>query len=312
MSVSTDSDKNSNKLGSIMEKLTIVIPTLNEQEGIGKTIDELLELGINKNQIIVIDGYSTDKTVEIAKSKGVKVIFQEGKGKADAIITAIKRVNTDYMLVMDGDYTYDPSKIPKMLSLMDGYAEVIGARVEGRENIPIINRFGNKILTWLFNTIFGTSLRDVLSGMYMVKTELIKGILGKTRGFSIEAEIAAHMSLEGDITDIPIRYRKRLGKAKLTILDGIKIGLSMIKLSWTYNPLLFIFTLGAITLIPGIALGLYIVYDYIFNSVLHRTLTIITVLLIITGLISAFFAILILFLKRMELRIIRKIEHTGK
>jgi len=293
-----------------LDEVTVVIPTLNEEEGIGKTIDELLKLGIKREQILVVDGYSTDRTVDIARSRGVKVIFQEGRGKADAIRTAIRHVRTKYMLVIDGDYTYDPSGLVEMLPMMDRYVEVIGARLRGRENIPLVNRLGNRVLTWLFNVVFGTSLRDVLSGMYLVRTDLVRGILGRSRGFSIEAEIAAHMSLEGDICDVPISYRRRLGRSKLSKIDGLRIGVSIIKLSWSYNPLFFIFLLGTLALLPGLAIGAYLVYDYFFFGVVHRTLTIISLLLITTGIISLFFAILVLFLKRMELRIIRKIEST--
>ena len=70
----------------INSEVTVVIPTLNEAEAIGKVIDELKQYGIVN--IIVVDGHSTDGTPKIAKEKGVKVIFQEGKGKALAIKTA--------------------------------------------------------------------------------------------------------------------------------------------------------------------------------------------------------------------------------
>ena len=290
------------------DKLTIVIPTKDEEDGIGPTIDELIQMGFEPGQILVVDGDSRDRTVEIARSKGVNVIRQDGVGKADAILTALKNVDTEYMLVMDGDYTYDPSKIGEMLSLMDKYVEVIGARVEGRENIPWINRIGNRILTWIFNTLFGTCLRDVLSGMYMVNVEKAKLMLGKATGFSIEAEIAAHMSCEGDITDIDIRYRKRVGKPKLSILDGVKIGWNIIKLTWYYNPFLLIFTLGTLLLIPGIIIGAYVLYDFIFLHKLHRILTPVSLIFTLAGLISFLFAILFLYLRRMELRVIRAIE----
>ncbi len=299
------SDKN---LEELKNNLTIVIPTKDEEDGIGPTIDELIQLGFKPSQILVVDGDSRDKTVEIARSRGVNVIRQDGVGKADAILTALKKVDTDYMLVMDGDYTYDPSKIGEMLSLMDRYVEVIGARVEGRENIPWINRIGNKILTWIFNTLFGTSLRDVLSGMYMVNVEKAKLMLGKATGFSIEAEMAAHMSCEGEITDIDIRYRKRVGKPKLSILDGVKIGWNIIKLTWYYNPFLLIFTLGTLLLIPGIIIGAYVLYDFIFLHKLHRILTPVSLIFTLAGLISFLFAILFLYLRRMELRVIRAIE----
>lgn len=291
-----------------IDDLTIVIPVKNEEEGIGPTIDELLEMGFKPTQIIVVDGYSKDKTVDIASSKGVHVITQEGDGKADAILTALKRIDTKYMLIIDGDHTYDPSKIMDMLSLMNKYVEVIGARVDGRNNIPRLKRFGNRVLTWFFNIMFGTKLRDILSGMYMVNVEKAKMVLGKTRGFSIEAELVAHMSSEGEITDIGIKYRKRLGKAKLTLFDGFKIGWNVIRLSWYYNPLFLIFAIGTSLLIPGISLGIYVLYEYFVNSRIHRILTPASLIFLLGGFMSFLFSILFLYLKRMEFRVIRAIE----
>ena len=90
---------NSSKRNREIEKndlVTVVVPTLNETEAIGKVIDEIRECGFKK--ILVVDGYSTDDTVKIAKEKGVKVVFQYGEGKAGAIRTAIDLVDTPYML----------------------------------------------------------------------------------------------------------------------------------------------------------------------------------------------------------------------
>ncbi|MEM0041604.1 MAG: glycosyltransferase family 2 protein, partial [Candidatus Korarchaeum sp.] len=109
--------------GISKEQVTVVLPTLNEESAIGRVIDELLQEGYNN--ILVVDGYSTDKTVEIARGKGVKVIFQKGRGKAGAIRTAIEVVNTPYILFMDADYTYDPRDIGRLLRYA-GYDEVIG------------------------------------------------------------------------------------------------------------------------------------------------------------------------------------------
>ncbi|MCQ4450474.1 MAG: glycosyltransferase, partial [Sulfolobales archaeon] len=78
----------------VEELVTFLIPTLNERDGIGLVIDEIKSLGFNK--IIVVDGYSTDGTAEIAKEKGAKVIYQLGKGKASAVMTGLKHVDTPY------------------------------------------------------------------------------------------------------------------------------------------------------------------------------------------------------------------------
>ncbi|MEM0273315.1 MAG: glycosyltransferase [Sulfolobales archaeon] len=90
----------------LKELLTVIIPTLNEVEGIGLVIDEVLSIGIPKDNILVVDGGSTDGTVDVVRSKDVKLVMQEGRGKASAIATALKYVKTPYVAVLDGDYTY--------------------------------------------------------------------------------------------------------------------------------------------------------------------------------------------------------------
>lgn len=88
-------------------EITTVIPTLNEEEGVGLVIDELRDNGIEN--IVVVNGGSTDRTREVAAARGAVVVMQEGKGKALAIKTALRYVKTPWMLVIDGDHTYDAS-----------------------------------------------------------------------------------------------------------------------------------------------------------------------------------------------------------
>src|SRR5208337_754943 len=84
-----------------------IVAALNEEEGVGKTIVELRHY-LEKPWVLVVDGKSSDRTVEVAKNLDVDVICQEGKGKGDAIACAIKQVNfdADYAVLTDADYTY--------------------------------------------------------------------------------------------------------------------------------------------------------------------------------------------------------------
>lgn len=300
---------------NLKKLLTIVIPTLNEEEAIGSVIDEILEQGFKPSQILVVDGYSTDKTVEIARSKGVQVVYQKGRGKADAIRTAMEYVDTPYMLVMDGDYTYPAKHIIELLEKIHygGHDEVIGARVKDRKNIPPINRFGNKVLTLFFNLLFGTHLADVLSGMYILRTESVKTALFESKGFSIESEIAAHIvSSGGSVTEHPIGYRKRLGRKKLRVADGIKIAIDIMKLAWKYNPVFFMALTGSLLLLPGLMLAGYVVYNYLFHGIKYYVKGIIAAVTTCIGLVSILLAILALYLKRMEWRILRQIREIER
>jgi len=288
-------------------QITVVIPTLNEENAIGKVIEEVKQQGITN--ILVVDGYSTDRTVKIAREKGAKVIMQEGKGKADAIKTAVKHVNTPYMLVMDGDWTYPAKHIKDMLELVGEYDEIIGARLNGRRNIPLANRFGNKILTMAFNTLFGTKLRDVCSGMYLIKTELAKEADYEMRGFSVEVELAAHVaSTTGRITDIPIEYRQRKGRSKLAKSHGFKILNDIIKLTWRYNPTFFIMILGSTLTIPALLILAWVAVELIFFGVKHHVWAILGSTMATAGITSLTLAVMAIYLKRLEYRMHKKVR----
>jgi len=290
--------------------LTVIIPTLNEVEGIGLVIDELLSVGIPKDSILVVDGGSTDGTVDIVKSKDVKLVIQEGRGKALAIATALKYVKTPYVAILDGDYTYPAKYIPELLKkALEGYDEVLGFRkyVEGTQ--PLIYRLGNYILTKLFNILFNTRLSDVLTGMYVVKTSKLNELNFEFSGFSVEAEIITHIaSTSGRVTEVPIEYRRRLGKKKLGVLDGFKIARDTLRLTWRYNPTFLIFLLGSLLLIPGLVLGGYVAYHYFFTGIKYYVKGLIAIMLTLAGFQSLIAAIITLYVKRIELRILRSIE----
>ena len=292
-----------------MNDVTIVIPTLNEEQAIGKVIEELLSEGYQPQQILVVDGHSADNTVKIAQSYGVNVITQQGKGKAEAIATALDHVKTPYTLIMDGDYTYPASETHKLIAIAHRYDEVIGARLKGRENIPRLHRLGNHIITKAFNLLFGTNLRDICSGMYIVKTDKARGHEIASKGFNVEVELAAKIASDlGKITDTPITYRKRLGNPKMPTRTGFKILLETLKLAWHYNPIFLLFTLGSLLLIPGIALGIWVALKLLLYGVKHYIWGIAAIVLSAAGLQSLATATLALYLKRIEYRQAKKLE----
>ena len=294
------------KLNKISKNdVTIVLPTLNEEKAIGLVIDELRKEGYNN--IIVVDGYSSDRTVEIARSKGVKVIFQEGRGKGGAIKTAIKYVKTPYILVMDADHTYDPKYIERMLEKASEYDEIIGMR-KNREKIPWIHRIGNRIISLTISILMGKRINDPCSGMYLLKTETIKKLELTSAGFDIEIEICGQIAAIGKITEIPIKYRERIGPPKLRATQGINIILTLLKITWQYNPLFLFSTIASILLLPGTIILLYQLYlRYVYGGEAWSLgWSWLGLILFIAGLQAVTIATISLMLKRMERRIIQK------
>jgi dolichol-phosphate mannosyltransferase len=294
----------------------VVIPVLNEEKAIGVVIDEVINAGIPLENIIVVDGRSTDRTVEIAKSKGVKVVNQEGKGKALAIKTGLRHVTTPYVLVMDGDGTYPASAISTLYkAIRERDCDlVIGTRLMGKESQRLLFRLGNKILTFFFNALFGTSLHDVLSGMYIAKTERMRELGFEMRGFSIEAEIVAHFANLGRVCEEVIEYRPRIDPSakKLRVKHGLRIALDMVRLTWRYNPAFLIFAIGSLLLIPGLGLGTWVLYRYYFHGVIHSIRGLAAIVMTGVGLQMLNSAIMTLYVKRIERRVLLKLYEISK
>jgi dolichol-phosphate mannosyltransferase len=293
------------------DDLTVIIPTLREAESIGPVLDELFSVGIPPDKILVVDGYSDDGTREIAESKGVRVVLQEGSGKADAIRTGSKLVKTAYALVMDGDYTYPATHVPELYNkIREGYDLVLGYRKYVEKGaMSSLFKFGNRIITTFVNVLYGTKVSDVLTGMYVVKSSILKEIFYEARDFSVEVEIFSHVAnTTGKISEIPIRYRRRRGTKKLGFSHGFKITWDLIRLTWRYNPSYLIFLLGAALLIPGLTLGAYVAYHYFFTGIKYYLKGLVAILLTLAGFQSLLMAIISVYTKRIEMRTIHKIN----
>ena len=113
----------------------VIVAALNEEEGIGPTLAELREV-LEDSRFLVVDGNSTDRTVEIARKMGAEVLFQESSGKGDAIAQAIKHVDSDveYVVFIDADYTYPAGYLSEMIRILEENPEV---------GIVIGNRFND-------------------------------------------------------------------------------------------------------------------------------------------------------------------------
>ena len=216
------------------DDFSVVIPVLNEEKAIGRVIEAVNKAGYHN--ILVVDGYSTDRTVSVASDNGAIVIYQHGKGKTGAIRTAIDHIVTPYFVVMDGDCTYDPKDIRNFYPKVLNHEQIIGSRTLGRKNIPLLNRFGNFVINLFFNLLFGTNLVDVCSGMYALRTDYAKTLSLNTGGFDVEVEIAAQTAKNGRITQVPINYYERVGQQKLRPLrHGLQILTTVWKLSIYYS-----------------------------------------------------------------------------
>jgi glycosyltransferase involved in cell wall biosynthesis len=209
----------------------VVIAALDEAPGIGLIIAEMKDT-LGSVSVLVVDGRSSDRTVEIAKNLGAKVVCQDGVGKGDALAKALEHLDldVDYVILTDADYTYPAEYVPAMIRILDEnplVGMVCGNRLNGfvdKEAMHGVFRIGNKLLAFAHNMLNGVPLQDPLTGLRVIRTEILRGWLVKSKGFDIEVELNHLVERRGfTIREIPISYRARLGEKKLKASHGVTI-----------------------------------------------------------------------------------------
>lgn len=288
--------------------VTVVVPVLNEEGAIGMVLDELISN--EYPHILVVDGYSKDNTVQIAESKGAYVVQQHGVGKTGAIKTAIDYVPTPYMLVMDGDYTYVAADIGKFLDHAHNYDQIVGVR--RRENISRLHRIGNSIISKFFNMMFDTSLSDVCSGMYLLRTGPAKELDLHSGGFNADVEIIAQTAVRGEIAEVPIEYRARIGKPKLsTWRNGTQIVYSVLIWTRVYNPAFIFSVVAVLAFIPGLVILFWVVLSYLLWHLFRSGWALMAAILLLGAGEALTVGSLSLLIKRSEARITKRLKETG-
>lgn len=212
-------------------RVLAVVAALNEEEGIGPTIAELQQ-HLENPRVLVVDGHSVDRTVEVAKGLDADVVLQEGKGKGDAVAAAIGHVDGDveYVVFTDADYTYPAEYLPRMISVLDenpSVGMVCGNRFNHHLSVTAMHNafyFGNRLLAFTHNLLNGVQLRDPLTGLRVVRSEILRNWRPRSKGFDIEVELNHHVERQGyGIREMDISYRPRLGEKKLKLKHGVTI-----------------------------------------------------------------------------------------
>jgi dolichol-phosphate hexosyltransferase len=242
----------------------IVIPALNEADGIGQVIDEINQtLSGQRYGILVVDGNSEDETCKIARQRGALVIFQKGKGYGDALRRGLLYVrhnmNTKVTVMMDADMTYDPENIPQLILpiLQDRADMVVGERIGCLKDgaMTKTNQVGNKIISWFARRTLGIDIHDTQCGIRAFKTELIDdmSLLEEGMPFALEM-IADAKAAKASIKEVTVNYRVRSGKTKLNpIKDGLRILGTLIRLIRDTEPMLFfVGTAGVLFLLSAV------------------------------------------------------------
>lgn len=236
-------------------EVSVVIPTRDEERSISTCIDRIKrvfrESGI-KGEIIVVDS-SRDRTPVIASSLGARVVVPDKLGYGYALKFGFSQAVGDFIVMGDGDNTYDFLDIPRLIEpLKLGLADVvIGSRFKGeikRGAMPWLHRYiGNPLLTWFLNLFFKASVSDAHSGF----RALTRDALGKMRLRCHNMEFASEMIIEAKrrglrIIEVPINYYPRIGDST-SKLNSFSDG-------WRHLKFMLLYTPKHLYLLPGFAL----------------------------------------------------------
>ncbi len=210
--------------------VTVIIPTLNEEGNIRKVMGGVKGvLNGTDYEILVVDGYSKDRTVPIATSLGARVIY-DSRGKGSALIRGFHEAKGEILISIDADMSNEPKEMKLLIDSIEiGYDICMGSRFitgGGTQDMPLHRRFGNRVFVILVNAFFHAHYSDLCYGYRSFRKDKIRELALKENKFAIETEIsimAAKRHLK--VIEIPSVEKKRdSGDAKLhTFSDGWSI-----------------------------------------------------------------------------------------
>jgi len=206
--------------------ISVVIPALNEEGVVGKTIKSIPKNKLEENgfqvEIIVVDNASTDNTAKEAVRAGARVVREEKRGYGNAYQRGFKEAQGDIIVMGDADLTYPFEMTPLFIKeVLKGYEFVIGDRLNDMmedDAMPALHKYiGNPLLSKMLNILFKGNIRDTHCGMRAIRREALEKLDLKAPGmeFAIEMVIEA-LEKNLKIKQIPIPYRRREGEAKLS------------------------------------------------------------------------------------------------
>ena len=280
--------------------VTVIIPTRNERESIAECIEKakraLEKLGL-KYEIIVSDS-STDDTPEIARKHGAKVIHPDQLGYGYAYIYALRYARGKYIIMADGDGTYDFEETPKLLEpLIKGEADmVLGTRLKGKilpGAMPWLHRYiGNPLLTFVLNRFYGTHVSDSHSGFRAFTREAIEKIRPSAKGMEFATEMLIKAAYAGlRIAEVPITYYPRKGGQSK--LRSFRDGWRHLKLLLALAPKYLYYVPGVVFIIVGVILMLVALLRVnlgyspgIHSSILGGVFTILGYNLVFAGIVA--------------------------
>ena len=253
--------------------LSVVIPALNEEDGIGAIIDRiaavkpaLREAGVAHLEIVVVDDGSTDGTAEIAARHPAARLVRHpaNRGYGAAIKTGFAHARGQLLAFTDADGTYPPERFPELCraALKQSADVVVGSRRSGAESeMPRVRRVGNFIWSNLVSLLGNQRVADPASGMRVMTRQALTRLQPLPDGLNFTPVMSTRAAHEGlRVVEIPIPYRERVGRSKLSVVrDGTRFLKTILWTSLEYNPVRLMGLVGLAALAVALVIGLALV-----------------------------------------------------
>ena len=215
-----------------MMPVTLVILTLNEIDGVSQIVPKLPLHAVD--EVLVVDGGSSDGTVEFFQARGIRVIRQEQRGRGEAFRLAAQHARNDGLVFFSPDGNEDPDDIPRLADgLAAGYDMVIasrfmaGARSEDDDKFLFASRrWGNLMFTWLANVLCGRGrwITDTINGYRAITRSAFQRLAPDAHGYAIEFQMSIRaLQLGLRVLEIPTQESPRIGRG-VSKLNAIPVG----------------------------------------------------------------------------------------
>jgi glycosyltransferase involved in cell wall biosynthesis len=243
--------------------VSVVIPAFQEEAAIAAVVADVIARGPWREVLVVDDG-STDRTAERAEQAGARVVRHPyNKGNGAAVKTGIRQAKGDVVLLMDADGQHQGDDMRRLVAPIDPFDMVIGARAPGDQGL--VRRLGNGVFNALATWLTDRPIPDLTSGFRAARRDRLLEILHLLpNGFSYPTTSCLSFLKAGlSVTFVPITAHKRVGTSKIRVLrDGVTFLLIILKIVTLYRPLKVFFPVSALSLLLGLAYGLWNVWAH--------------------------------------------------
>jgi glycosyltransferase involved in cell wall biosynthesis len=256
--------------------LTVGIPCYNESATVGKVVSDFHFL-FPDARILVIDNASTDDTALVAQQHGAEVVAENRKGKGHAVQRLFREVDSDYLIMVDGDDTYPAEEAAKLIAAIEskGGDTIVGVRKSAEKGaFKATHTWANHLLAIVIESIFRTSVGDLFSGFRLFTKTYYRNIPILSTGFEIETELALQTIDKGfEQRNVEINFRSRPegSFSKLdTVQDGFRVFWTLVAIVKHYKPMLFFSTASIVLFLASLCAGFFPIMDFLEFHYVYR------------------------------------------